>query len=246
MSGFVDKTITVAGDVAKEAVDDAAAGVKEVYDDGKEALLVLPNMVGDAFESIENLPKTVTNKVNELQETTTALVKVPEQVGSIVGDLTTIVGDSVEEQSEKIEGAVVKGAEGVIGTVGKAGVESLKAIPVVGVGVAAGKGAVDTGIVLLNSFRDLGNVATQIVNNITEKAKTNILNRPTEQSKTEKKVGGQYGGAKTRRHLKNIIRDRELIQTRTNKMIREFMNPTHRTTQNKKHISKKSKRRRRR
>jgi hypothetical protein len=237
MSGFVDKTITVAGDVAKEAVDDASAGVKEVYDDGKEALLVLPNMVGDALEGIENLPKTITTKVNEFQETTAALVKVPEQVGSIVGDLTTIVEDSVGKQSEKLEAAVVKGSEGVIGTIGKASVESFKAIPVVGMGVAAGKGAVDTGIVLLNSFRDLGGIAAKIVNDITDKAKKNIVTN---------KTGGQRGGAKTRRLLKNIIRDRKLIQTRTNKMISEFTNPRQMTRQNKKHIFKKTKRRRRR
>jgi hypothetical protein len=58
--------------------------------------------------------------------------------------------------------------------------------------------------------------------------------------------GGQQkrGGAKTRRLLKNIIRDRKLIQTRTNKMISEFTNPSL-TRTNKKHISKKSKRIRR-
>ena len=58
-------------------------------------------------------------------------------------------------------------------------------------------------------------------------------------------AGGQTGGAKTRRHLKNIIRDRKLIQSRTNKMISEFMNPSL-TRSHKKHISKKTKRRRRR
>jgi hypothetical protein len=232
--------------VANNAIGKAAIGAGELYKDGKEALSVLPNMAVTAVQKIESLPGTITKTVDKLQETTAALVNVPKQVGSIVGDLTTIVKYSVEEQGEKIKGVVVKGAEGVIGTMGKAGVESLKAIPVIGVGVAAGKGAADTGIVLLNSFKDLGTVATQIVNNITDKAKNNILNKPTEQTTSEVKEGGQYGGAKTRRKLKKMIRERQLIQTRTDKMIREFMNPKHTTTQNKKYVRRKSKRRRRR
>jgi len=38
----------------------------------------------------------------------------------------------------------------------------------------------------------------------------------------------QTGGAKkTRKHMKKVIRDRVLIQSRTNKMIHEFLNPNH-------------------
>ena len=233
--------VGVANNVANNVIDKVANGAGQVYTDGKGALLMLPNMAVTAIQRIENLPGTITKTVDQLKETTGALVNVPKQVGSIVSDLTTIVGDSVEEQGGKIESVVVKGAEGVIGTVGEAGFASLKAIPVVGVGVAAGKGTVDTGIVLLNSVQDFGKVATQIVNNITEKAKKNILDK---QTITNTGGAGQHGGAKTRRHLKRVIRDRELIQTRTNKMIREFLGRA--TTQNKKQISKKSKRRRRR
>lgn len=53
---------------------------------------------------------------------------------------------------------------------------------------------------------------------------------PTDESKPSPPVNPspQNGGAKkTRKHMKKVIRDRVLIQSRTNKMIHEFLNPNH-------------------
>jgi hypothetical protein len=232
--------MSITANIANEAITSASSGVSKLYEDGKqlvsnstETILAFPSKIGGVVETVESFPLSVAEHVDKARKSSNALVKVPEQVQSTLGDIAAIATESIAKHGDDIQKGLNDGAKNVTGSIGRATLEGFKAIPFVGVGVAAGKGAFDTAVSLTKSFQDLGGVATKIVNDITEKAKLNIAT----------KTDGQTGGAKTRRHLKKMIRDRQLIQTRTNKMIHDFTNPK---PQTKKNMPKKKTMRRRR
>lgn len=230
---------TIASDAASvvnNLINTVAAGAGKVYEDGKNIVTELPSKVGNVVATVEALPLNVVDKVEQYQKTAAALVGIQDKVASTVGDLATIATNVIAKDSDKLQQGLNEGAKNVVGSASKAALNGLYGIPGVGQLTAAAVGTASTGAAALDSANNIVSVGTGIMNNFAKEASGLV-----EQSNT-----GQTGGAKTRRHLKKMIRERQLIQTRTKKMIHEFMNPSHSKTQNKKHIIKKTKRRRRR
>jgi len=222
--------------------------------------------------TIEGLPQTINNNFETLPQQILKFNKYIEENRDAVIKLSGTLADGTanKELIQNLAGtlsmtfsnidknAVQKNIDNVTGSVLDTGIESVKdsilTNPLTGIP-----------FVIAMSFANIAKSASksaegmlEIINNAIQQTTNklppvpNIPSLPNATVKKDAKIpppgvgGGQYGGAKTRRHLKRVIRDRELIQTRTNKMIREFMNPKHTTTQNKKYIHRKSKRRRRR
>jgi hypothetical protein len=242
MTDVKDKLIETFEHIIEKSIDKIDNGVAQVYGDGKElasntanAISNVPSNLVHAVETIEQIPETLAKKVSDFKESVKLLKTLPENVAEATKDIAILMSDSIQNQSANIEAAAITGLTNMTDIAGKAVFESLKTVPVIGSGVAVGKGTAETTIAFAKAANRFGKIATQIVDDITEKAEQTILNKPI-----------QAGGAKTRRHLKQMIREREKIQTRTNKMIRDFMNPVLAKTRNKKNISKKSKRRRHR
>lgn len=239
-----------AASVVNNVINTASNGVSKLYEDGKglvsntaNKIVELPSDIGNVIVTVETIPLKIVEKVNELQKTTAILVTVPEKVGSIIGNIATIAKKSITKNGDKLQQSLNDSAKGVVGAVSKSTLNGLYGIPVVGQLTAAAVGTAATSAAALESANNVVGVGTKIMDDFVKEAADQIGSGQTGigQSGT-----GQTGGAKTKRHLKKIIRDRQFIQTRTNKMIREFINPGLTKTHNKKYISKKSKRRRRR
>jgi len=193
-----------------------------------DAALKLEDAPKQIFEAVESTPKNLVLGLKHANERLDEVVVAskdladPVRFGEIAKNLAKISGNI---DSEAVKNTAAKFISGVLNNVTSTTERVLMTNPVTGIPLA-------TGLSFVNAARNVGDAvegATKIANNAVKKT-TNLSQ------------GG--GGAKTRRQLKNIIKHRHLIQTRTNKMIREFLG--HTTTQNKKYIPKKSKRRRRR
>jgi hypothetical protein len=237
MTDVKDKLIETFEHIIEKSIDKIDNGVAQVYGDGKELVSntanTISNIPSSLVHAVGQIPETVANKVSDVKKSVEILRNVPEDVAIITEDIASIMSNSFHKHSDKIKHVVIDGLTNITDIAGKAVFESFKTVPVIGSGVAVGKGAAETTIALVKAGNGLGKIATDIVNDITEKANQNMLNKPI-----------QVGGAKTRRHLRQMIRDREKIQTRTKQMISDFMNPGLAKTRNKKNMYKKSKRRR--
>ena len=198
-------------------------------------------MVG-AFEA---LPNNVVLGLKYANEKLDEVVKVSADLADPVrfGEIATNLGQIPNNiDSKALNNVTAKFASGVVDNAIKTARNIFMTNPVTGIPLA-------TGISFVNAASNVGDAvegATKIVNDAVKKTVEKIPHIPSlpNAPPPPKILSNKGGGAKTRRHLKRVIRDRELIQTRTNKMIREFLGRA--TTQNKKQISKKSKRRRRR
>lgn len=194
-----------------------------------------PKKLVGAFEA---LPNNVVLGLKYANEKLDEVVKVSADLADPVrfGEIATNLGQIPNNiDSKALNNVTAKFASGVVDNAIKTARNIFMTNPVTGIPLA-------TGISFVNAARNVGDAvegATKIANDAVEKTAEKIPHIPSTEILSKK-----GGGAKTRRHLKRVIRDRELIQTRTNKMIREFLGRA--TTQNKKQISKKSKRRRRR
>jgi hypothetical protein len=232
--------------------------LKENIDGFLSTIEGIPQIVNNDFET---LPQKILKFNKYIEENRDAVIKLSGTLGDGAANkelIQNLAGTLTMTFSNIDKNAVQKNIDNVTGSVLDTGIESVKdsilTNPLTGIP-----------FVIAMSFANIAKSASksaegmlEIINNAIQQTTNklppvpNIPSLPNATVKKDVKIpvpgvgGGQYGGAKTRRHLKRVIRDRELIQTRTNKMIREFMNPKHATTQNKKHISKKSKRRRRR
>jgi hypothetical protein len=236
--------------------------LKDNIDSFLESIERLPQTVGEGFET---LPQKILKFNNYIEENRDAVIKLSSTLGDGAANkefIQNLAGTLSMTFANIDKNAVQKNIDNVTGSVLDTGIESVKdsiltnpltGIPFViamsfaNIAKSASKSAEGMLEIINNAIQQTTNKLppvpnTQSLPNATVKKDAKIPDRPPPPGVG----GGQYGGAKTRRQLKRVIRDRELIQTRTNKMIREFMNPKHTTTQNKKHISKKSKRRRRR
>ena len=242
------------------AADSVVKLISKLYDDSKylvsntaNKIVEIPSNIGKVVVTVEGIPLKIVETVNKLQKTTAMLVAVPEKVGSTIGNIVTITTNAVTKNGGKLQQSLNDGAKGVVGAISKTTLNGLYGIPGVGQLTAAAVGTVVTSAAALESANKVVGVGTKIMDDFVVEAgtvQTGTVQPGTVQPGTVKTGTVQHGtvqsgGAKTRRHLKKIIRDRQFIQTRTNKMIREFMNPCLTKTHNKKHISKKSKRRRR-
>jgi hypothetical protein len=246
-ANVANKTVDNAASVAKKALDNVAAGVATVYIDGTNFVSNLPSGAGKVIAAVEAVPLKMAAKVDEYQKTAASLVGVQGKIESIIGNLVTIATTAITKNGPKLQESLNEGAKGVVGSASNAALSGVYGLPVVGQLASAAVGTASTGAAALKSANNVLGVGTQIMNQIVEDAtKESGAPQHSVAAALGSKTGGQTGGAKTRRHLKKMIRQRHLIQTRTNKMIHEFMNPIHPKTMNKKYFSKKSKRRRRR
>ena len=194
----------------------------------------LEKVPGEIIENIESAPATLVkgledaNKELDKVVAATAALADPTRIGKIINNFAKIPNNINSKGLQNVATKFISGglinAQTVLGRV-------LYSNPLTAIPLASA-------VSMANGFKHTADAFEDTSKIFADSLKTTAGQMSL--------AGGQTGGAKTRRHLKRVIRDRELIQTRTNKMIREFMNPTHKTTQNKKHISKKSKRRRRR
>lgn len=198
------------------------------------------NIVG-AFEALPNNAvlglKYANEKLDEVVKVSADLAD-PVRFGEIATNLGKIPNNIDPKALNKV---TTKFASGVVDNAIKTARNLFMTNPVTGIPLA-------TGISFVNAASNVGDAfegATKIVKDAVEKTVGQIPHIPSLPNAPPPEIlSKKGGGAKTRRHLKRVIRDRELIQTRTNKMIREFLGRA--TTPNKKQISKRSKRRRRR
>lgn len=243
-ASVANKAVDNAASVAKKALDNVAAGVATVYIDGTNFVFNLPSGAGKVIAAVEAVPLKMAAKVDEYQKTAASLVGVQGKIESIIRDLATIATKAITTNGAKLQESLNEGAKGVVGSASNAALSGVYGLPVVGQLAAAAVGTASTGAAALKSANNVLGVGTQMMNQIVEDAtKESGAPQHSVAAALGSKTGGQTGGAKTRRHLKKMIRERQLIQTRTNKMISEFTNPSL-TRTHKKHISKKSKRRR--
>ena len=215
----------------------------------------LPQTVGEGFET---LPQEILKFNNYIAENRDAVIKLSdtlvdgaankELIQNLAGTLSmtfaNIDKDAVQKNIDAVTGNVldtgIKSFEQGILTNPLTGIPFVIAMSFANIAKTGAKSAEGMLKIFNNAIQQTANKLPPVPSLKATEVGVNIL-PPPPPSKISSKKGG---GAKTRRHLKRVIRDRELIQTRTNKMIREFLG--HATTQNKKQISKKSKRRRRR
>jgi hypothetical protein len=206
------------------------------------------NGINGAFDKLDKIPSDISDKAGEVQEVVSdklnKVTKVTEafadeKVATIVaGDMSKVANEALNHiDTKEISNLVSNGISAAVTAVSKGFVDGLYANPIVGSATKLGTSVLDAGGKLADTGSKIVNVVTKSV----DKALLDSALPPKPPN-----GGGQSGGAKTRRYLKKMIRERQLIQTRTNKMIHEFMNPSHPKTMNKKYFSKKSKRRRRR
>jgi hypothetical protein len=214
----------------------------------------LPQTVGKGFET---LPQEIFKFNNYIAENRDAVIKLSgtlvdgaankELIQNLAGTLSmtfaNIDKDAVQKNIDAVTGNVldtgIKSFEQGILTNPLTGIPFVIAMSFANIlktGVKSAEGMLK---IFNNAIQQTANKLPPVPS-LTDKKEVSLLPPPPPSKISSKKVGG----AKTRRHLKRVIRDRELIQTRTNKMISEFLGRA--TTQNKKYISKKSKRRRRR
>ena len=224
----------------------------------------LPQTVGEGFET---LPQEILKFNNYIEKNRDAVIKLSdtlvdgaankELIQNLAGTLSmtfaNIDKDAVQKNIDAVTGNVldtgIKSFEQGILTNPLTGIPFVIAMSFANIAKTGAKSVEGMLTIFNNAIQKTANKLPPVPS-LTDK-KEEVANDksnkevsllpPPPPSKISSKKGG---GAKTRRHLKRVIRDRELIQTRTNKMISEFLGRA--TTQNKKQISKKSKRRRRR
>ena len=206
---------------------------------------------------LESAPKNIVSGINSVNKDLDEVVGASKDLADPkrFGDIATNLGQIPNNiDSEAVKNLAAKFISGVLNNVSSTTERVLMSTPFTAIPLA-------TTISLAKTAENIGKTAegmTKIANDAVEKTAEKI-SRSTSLPNTQVKVSANIlppsappskiqlkkgGGAKTRRHLKKIISNRQLIQTRTNKMISEFLGRA--TTQNKKQISKKSKRRRRR
>jgi hypothetical protein len=215
--------------------------------------------VSEVFKSIDEIPSHISNKAGEVEnavsdkltnvaKVTKALVD--EKVSNkVAGDLSEVSGKVLENiNTDEISKLASNGISAAVTAVAKGFVDGLYANPIVGSATKLATSVLDAGGKLAETGSKMVNVVTKSVDKALLDSELTPHPPPITGHDTNRpeKGGRQAGGAKTRRHLKKMIRQRELIQTRTKKMIREFMNPIRTTSKNKKHIIKQTKRHRRR
>jgi len=187
---------------------------------------------------LESAPKNFVIGLNDANKRLDEVVGASKDLADPVrfGEIATNLGQIPNNiDSEAVKNLAAKFISGVFNNVTSTTERVLMSNPFTAIPLA-------TTISLAKTAENIGKTvegATKIANDAVEKTAEKISHIPSTEIQLKK-----GGGAKTRRHLKKIINNRQLIQTRTNKMIREFLGRA--TTQNKKQISKKSKRRRRR
>jgi hypothetical protein len=260
----------VEGKPAEEREEKKVEEEKDGGEENEPTLEDLKKEVDRLLTAIENIPKNVGEGFEAIPQDILALNKKLEEISSSMVQLAdtkkfseslNALGPLIDNLEKSVdpkvfENIITDTAVGTANIAVQTGLKTLSTIPVFGTGFTAFMGLGQTVIKLANGVQRGLEAGTIMINKAVDKTTGNtgkIINKNssdppkiTGQTTKETKVSGQAGGAKTRRHLKRVIRDRELIQTRTNKMIREFMNPKHAITQNKKYIHRKSKRRRRR
>jgi hypothetical protein len=210
----------------------------------------LPNRIGSGFQ---DLPKNIAENLEELntniEEMSNAAVKLSdtEKFDKIFTALGPIMANLKSSVDPKVFQEI---AVSTTNETTKAFFASLEkaflSIPVIGTGYASVSGAAKTIIPMVDGVSKIAAAVTSVIDRTLKKIDSVGMKVNGPVPKLDGPVPTQGGGAKTRRHLKKMIHHRQLIQTRTNKMIHEFMNPNHTTTKNKKYMQKKSKRRRRR
>ena len=206
----------------------------------------LPKIVGNTLEALPNNTvlgiKYANEKVNEIVDVSADLAN-PIKFGKIAKNLGQI---SNNIDSEALKNVGVKFINGALNNATSTTTRVLMTNPLTGIPLATGISLVNAARTVSQALEKVSQIADDAIDKTSRKinlpSAPNVLAPPSPPPPPDKK----RGGAKTRRQLKRVIRDRELIQTRTNKMIQEFMNPRHTITHNKKNISNKSKRRRRR
>lgn len=239
------------------SLDKAFEEIDRIFESLFEKLNSVP---GKIYYKVDNMQKGAAAKLEKTAEVAAVLAERPDVFDKFVGDLSIVFGRFTNVlDTTKLSGYVANGL-GKLGStlmdaITKAMLYNQFTAPIM---IAAEKGA--------KVVETVSGTAEQIVDQVADSVdkalelppppgvpkgtELNNLQPPPPpitgpDTNHPKIIGGQSGGAKTRRHLKKMIRERQLIQTRTNKMIHEFMNPSLKT-QNKKHIIKKTKRRRRR
>ena len=252
MSGFVKQDESKEKTTEPEVkITDSEKPTTEQEEKSDSGVTDIELQIGSLLEEFENLPKTIGSGFQELpknvadnleelntniEEMSNAAVKLSDT--EKFDKIFTALGPMMENLRSSVDPKVFQEiAVSTTNETTKAFFASLEkaflSIPVIGTGYASVSGAAKTIIPMMDGVSKLAAAVTSVIDRTLKKIDSSV---PVVHK------GG--GGAKTRRHLKNTIRQRQLIQTRTNKMIREFMNPSLTRTQNKKHI--KSKRRRRR
>jgi hypothetical protein len=223
---------------AEKAVEKSADGIKEVYNDTTnfatgaantiyDKITGLPETIGN---TVEKVPSNIAHSIDAVSKSVDVLAdpEVRENIQNIISKSGEIVSNSIAKHGDELKGAVITGANGVTNTLGEAALTSIKAVPVLGLAVATGEGTVKTVTSLSKSFINLGDTVTKIINDVTQNGRDLILMKKKGHTFTSVNPSLQNGGAKkTRKHMKKVIRDRVLIQSRTNKMIHEFLNPKH-------------------
>ena len=259
MSGFESKEKTTEPEVK---ITDSEKPTTEQEEKSDSGVTDIELQIGSLLEEFENLPKTIGSGFQELpknvadnleelntniEEMSNAAVKLSDT--EKFDKIFTALGPMMENLRSSVDPKVLQEiAVSTTNETTKAFFASLEkaflSIPVIGTGYASVSGAAKTIIPMMDGVSKLAAAVTSVIDRTLKKIDRvgTKVNGPV--PKLDSPVPKQGGGAKTRRHLKKTIRQRQLIQTRTNKMIREFMNPSLTITQNKKHI--KSKRRRRR
>lgn len=237
-----EKKVREEGEEKEPTLEDLKVGIDRLL----KAIEDIPKNVGEGFESI---PQDILALNNKLEEISNSMVELADtkKFSDSLNALSPLIANLEKSVDPKVfEKIATDTAVGAANIGVETGLRTLSTIPVFGTGFTAFMGLGKTVIKLANGVQRGLDASTIMINKAVDKTIGNSDKTPKiiGQTTPGTKVGGQYGGAKTRRHLKRIIRDRELIQTRTNKMISEFLGRA--TTQNKKQISNKSKRRRRR
>jgi hypothetical protein len=237
---------------AEKAVEKSADGIKEVYKVTTGAantiydkITGLPETIGNTIEYIENAPSNIAHHIDAVSKSADVLAdpEVRENIQNILSKSGEIVSNSIAKHGDELKGAVITGTNDVTNTVGEAALTSLKAVPVLGLAVATGEGTVKTVTSLSNSFINLGNTVKAILDNVIQNGR-DLIRTKKGQPFTSVNPSIKGGAKKTRKHMKKVIRDRVLIQSRTNKMIHEFLNPNHTIKRLKTIKTSKTKRRR--
>ncbi len=219
--------------------NDSQEPITASFSDFVEKIENVPGQLGEALESVPSkfvdVITNASNTIDKIADATTHLAE-PTKYKTIVANVGSVAENIIGNiNTNELEQKIVDGASKLANIGVDTFITAAKTNPITGLPIIA----MEKGTKAASQFVISG---SEIVNKLNEGLDKTLKEIDTPMfPKT-----GQSGGAKTRRHLKKMIRERQLIQTRTNKMIHEFTNPNHRSTQNKKHIIKKTKRRRRR
>ena len=196
------------------------------------------------IETIESLPSDIAEGINEgtrqLGIVNEAVKNATspenyENTKGIIQNTGSLVVSSIDTNA--VQNVFVDAVVKATGTSTEAIKRGIEVTPIIGplfIGVSS---AIDIGSNLIKSGTQLGNVVNNAIQEGTNKVNKNngiLVSRPfttinpTDESQPSPPVNPspQNGGAKkTRKHMKKVIRDRVLIQSRTNKMIHDFLNP---------------------